>query len=144
MESSSNNTGQNQSQRRPPPPKTLAHKKLPPEVNRILYVRNLPFGITDEDVYDIFGKYGAIRQIRVGNTRSTKGTAYVVYEDIYDAKAALEKLSGFNVANRYLIVLYYKNTNNTKNTNNNAALAREEAALKALQKREGVSGEQQK
>ena len=142
MESSSNNTGQNQSQRRPPPPKTLAHKKLPPEVNRILYVRNLPFGITDEDVYDIFGKYGAIRQIRVGNTRSTKGTAYVVYEDIYDAKAALEKLSGFNVANRYLIVLYYKNTN-TKNTNN-AALAREEAALKALQKREGVSGEQQK
>ena len=142
MESSSNNTGQNQSQRRPPPPKTLAHKKLPHEVNRILYVRNLPFGITDEDVYDIFGKYGAIRQIRVGNTRSTKGTAYVVYEDIYDAKAALEKLSGFNVANRYLIVLYYKNTN-TKN-NNTAALAREEAALKALQKREGVSGEQQK
>ena len=139
MESSSN-TGQNQSQR--PPPPTLAHKKLPPEVNRILYVRNLPFGITDEDVYDIFGKYGAIRQIRVGNTRSTKGTAYVVYEDIYDAKAALEKLSGFNVANRYLIVLYYKNTN-TKNTNN-AVLAREEAALKALQKREGVSGEQQK
>ena len=107
-----------------------------------LYVRNLPFGITDEDVYDIFGKYGAIRQIRVGNTRSTKGTAYVVYEDIYDAKAALEKLSGFNVANRYLIVLYYKNTTTTKN--NTAALAREEAALKALQKREGVSGEQQK
>ena len=109
-----------------------------------MYVRNLPFGITDEDVYDIFGKYGAIRQIRVGNTRSTKGTAYVVYEDIYDAKAALEKLSGFNVANRYLIVLYYKNTNNTTKNNNTAALAREEAALKALQKREGVSGEQQK
>ena len=133
------------SQKKPPPPSNvplLAHKKLPPEVNRILYVRNLPFGITDEDVYDIFGKYGAIRQIRVGNTRSTKGTAYVVYEDIYDAKAALEKLSGFNVANRYLIVLYYKNTTNTKN--NTAALAREEAALKALQKREGVSGEQRK
>ena len=66
----------------------------------------------------------------------------MVYEDIYDAKAALEKLSGFNVANRYLIVLYYKNTNTTKN-NNTAALAREEAALKALQKREGESGEQQ-
>ena len=136
-----NTTHHHSSQKKPPPSVPLAHKKLPPEVNRILYVRNLPFGITDEDVYDIFGKYGAIRQIRVGNTRSTKGTAYVVYEDIYDAKAALEKLSGFNVANRYLIVLYYKNTN-TKN--NNAVLAREEAALKALQKREGVSGEQQK
>ena len=148
MESTSTGHGQNtthhSSQKKPPPPVPLAHKKLPPEVNRILYVRNLPFGITDEDVYDIFGKYGAIRQIRVGNTRSTKGTAYVVYEDIYDAKAALEKLSGFNVANRYLIVLYYKNTNNTTKNNNTAALAREEAALKALQKREGVSGEQQK
>ena len=141
---SGQNTTHHSSQKKPPPPVPLAHKKLPPEVNRILYVRNLPFGITDEDVYDIFGKYGAIRQIRVGNTRSTKGTAYVVYEDIYDAKAALEKLSGFNVANRYLIVLYYKNTNNTNKNNNTAALAREEAALKALQKREGVSGEQQK
>jgi len=39
--------------------------RLPPEVNRILYVKNLPYKITAEDMYDIFGKYGAIRQIRV-------------------------------------------------------------------------------
>lgn len=39
--------------------------RLPPEVNRILYVRNLPYKITAEEMYDIFGKYGAIRQIRV-------------------------------------------------------------------------------
>ena len=31
----------------------------------------------------------------------------MVYEDIYDAKAAVEHLSGFNVANRYLICLFY-------------------------------------
>ena len=30
-----------------------------------------------------------------------------MYEDIYDAKMAVDHLSGFNVANRYLIVLYY-------------------------------------
>uniref|UniRef100_V5IHZ9 Putative splicing factor 3b n=1 Tax=Ixodes ricinus TaxID=34613 RepID=V5IHZ9_IXORI len=42
--------------------------RLPPEVNRILYVRNLPYKISGEEMYDIFGKYGAIRQIRVGNT----------------------------------------------------------------------------
>ena len=89
-------------------PKPLAHKKLPPEVNRILYVRNLPFNITDEDMYDIFGKYGAIRQIRIGQTRDTKGTAYVVYEDIYDAKSAVDSLSGFNVGGRYIVVLYYQ------------------------------------
>lgn len=59
-------------------------------------------------MYDIFGKYGAIRQIRVGNTTETKGTAFVVYEDIFDAKNACDHLSGFNVCNRYLVVLYYQ------------------------------------
>lgn len=39
--------------------------RLPPEVNRVLYIRNLPYKITGEEMYDIFGKYGAIRQIRV-------------------------------------------------------------------------------
>lgn len=39
--------------------------RLPPEVNRVLYVRNLPYKITSDEMYDIFGKYGAIRQIRV-------------------------------------------------------------------------------
>ncbi|XP_033726647.1 splicing factor 3B subunit 6-like [Argopecten irradians] len=82
--------------------------RLPPEVNRILYVRNLPYKITAEEMYDIFGKYGAIRQIRVGNTPESKGTAFVVYEDIFDAKNACDHLSGFNVCNRYLVVLYYQ------------------------------------
>ena len=108
--------------------------RLPPEVNRILYVklvpkvtfdtcRNLPYKITNEEIYDIFGKYGDIRQIRVqesnfdflgllssGETKETRGTAFVVYEDIYDAKDAVEHLSGFNVGGRYLVVLYFQAT----------------------------------
>lgn len=43
-----------------------------------------------------------------GTTPETKGTAYVVYEDIFDAKNACDHLSGFNVCNRYLVVLYYQ------------------------------------
>jgi len=83
--------------------------KLPPEVNRILYVRNLPFNISSEELYAIFGKYGAVYQIRLGNKeKDTRGTAFVVYEDIYDAKAAVDHLSGFNVGGRYLVVLYYQ------------------------------------
>ncbi|XP_054268269.1 splicing factor 3B subunit 6-like [Macrosteles quadrilineatus] len=85
-----------------------ANVRLPPEVNRVLYIRNLPYKITAEEMYDIFGKYGAIRQIRVGNTADTRGTAFVVYEDIFDAKNACDHLSGFNVCNRYLVVLYYQ------------------------------------
>lgn len=57
-------------------------------------------------MYAIFGKYGGIYQIRLGDrNKDTKGTAFVVYEDIYDAKAAVDHLSGFNVGGRYLTVL---------------------------------------
>lgn len=38
----------------------------------------------------------------------------MVYDDIYDAKNAVDHLSGFNVANRYLIVLYYNTSKATK------------------------------
>ena len=85
-------------------------QRLAPEVNRAIYVRNLPFKITAEEMYDIFGKFGAIRQIRLGNAQDTRGTAFVVYEDIYDAKTAVDHLSGFNVCGRYLVVLYYQQT----------------------------------
>ena len=30
----------------------------------------------------------------------TKGTAFVIYDDIFDAKNAVDHLSGFNVAGR--------------------------------------------
>ena len=54
------------------------NSRLPPEVNRILYVRNLPFKITAEELYDIFGKYGAVYQIRLGErSKDTRGTAFV-------------------------------------------------------------------
>ena len=43
-----------------------------------------------------------------GTAAETRGTAFVVYEDIFDAKNACDHLSGFNVCNRYLVVLYYQ------------------------------------
>ena len=50
-----------------------ASARLPPEVNRALYVRNLPYKITPEELYEIFGRYGGIRQIRLGNKPDTRG-----------------------------------------------------------------------
>ena len=104
--------------------------RLPPEVNRFLFVRNLPFKITAEEMYDIFGKYGAIRQIRLGDKQDTRGTAFVVYEDIYDAKSAVDHLSGFNVCGRYLVVLYYQQQRAQKNFDN-AAKRKEIDEMKA-------------
>ena len=57
--------------------------------------------MTAEELYGIFGKYGAVYQIRLGERhKDTRGTAFVVYEDIYDAKAAVDHLSGFNVGGK--------------------------------------------
>ena len=44
----------------------------------------------------------------IGTASDTKGTAFVVYEDIFDAKHACEHLSGFNLMGRYLVVLYFQ------------------------------------
>lgn len=93
-------------------------------------------------MYDIFGKYGAIRQIRLGNEKSTLGTAFVVYEDVFDARRAREKLSGFNVCGRYLIVLYYqpkkmqKREDQKRKQEEIAALRKQYAALKREQEEE--------
>lgn len=82
--------------------------RLAPDVSRILYVKSLPFKITAEELYDLFGRFGAVRQIRLGTTAETRGRAFVVYEDLMDAKAALEKLTGFNVMGRYITLLYHR------------------------------------
>ncbi len=46
--------------------------------------------------------------MRQGIANNTKGTAFVVYEDVMDAKQACDKLNGFNFQNRYLVVLYHQ------------------------------------
>ncbi|KAF4575107.1 hypothetical protein EYR36_006463 [Pleurotus pulmonarius] len=81
--------------------------KLPPGANRILFVKNLNYQITGEDLYDLFGRYGSIRQIRIGNEQKTKGTAFVVFDDVMDAKNALDHLNGFHLQERYIVVLYH-------------------------------------
>lgn len=45
-------------------------------------------------------------QVRQGIANNTKGTAFVVYEDVLDAKQACDKLNGFNFQNRYLVGMY--------------------------------------
>mmetsp|Transcript_36249 Transcript_36249/g.82613 ORF Transcript_36249/g.82613 Transcript_36249/m.82613 type:complete len:132 (+) Transcript_36249:34-429(+) len=113
-----------------------ANSRLPPEVNRVLYVRNLPFKITTEELYDLFGRYGALRQIRRGNSKDTKGTAFVVYEDIYDAKNACDNLSGFNVMDRYLICLYYQTNKSFKK----AETGKRQEDIDKLKQKYGVKG----
>ncbi|KAI9833113.1 MAG: hypothetical protein M1826_000480 [Phylliscum demangeonii] len=35
--------------------------KLAPEVNRALFVKNLSYNVTSEELFDLFGKFGPVR-----------------------------------------------------------------------------------
>ena len=63
------------------------------------------FNITGPDLYDLFGKYGPIRQIRLGTDTNlkTKGTAYVVFESPDDSAEAMTHLNGFHLMERYIV-----------------------------------------
>jgi RNA recognition motif-containing protein len=63
------------------------------------------FNLTGPDLYEVFGKYGPIRQIRLGNNSDlkTKGTAYIVFESPDDAREAQTHLNGFHLMERYIV-----------------------------------------
>jgi len=46
-------------------------------------------------------------QVRQGIANNTKGTAFVVYEDVMDAKQACDKLNGYNFQQRYLVGMLF-------------------------------------
>ena len=84
----------------------LQRRGFGPEVSRIVYVKSLPYSTTGHDLYRIFGKFG-IRQVRLGNSEKTKGTAYIVFNTMQDAKRAVDALSGFNMEGRFLTLVYF-------------------------------------
>ncbi|CRK14100.1 Splicing factor 3B subunit 6-like protein like [Verticillium longisporum] len=110
--------------------------KLVPEVNRALFVKNLSYNVTPEELFDLFGKFGPIRQVRQGIANNTKGTAFVVYEDVMDAKQACDKLNGFNFQNRYLVVLYHQPEKMLNRTKEDLEARRE--SLAQLKKQHGI------
>jgi RNA recognition motif-containing protein len=57
-----------------------------PGFNDILFTNNLNYQIIGEDLYDLFGCYKSKIQIRIDNEVKTKGTAFVVFDDVMDVR----------------------------------------------------------
>ena len=69
-----------------------------------IYVGNLSFGATEQQVRDLFSEYGKIESLAMINDRDTgrfRGFAFVEMEDAA-AKAAIEALNGLEVDGRVL------------------------------------------
>lgn len=50
----------------------MSQFKLPADANRIVFVRHLPDSISHSELYELFGRYGAIEQIRLYATERSQ------------------------------------------------------------------------
>jgi RNA recognition motif-containing protein len=72
-----------------------------------IYVGNLSWSATQDDLYELFSQYGKVTRAQVISDRDTgrsRGFGFVEMEDDAEAQKALEALNGFNHQNRPLMV----------------------------------------
>lgn len=72
-----------------------------------LYVGNLPWSTTDNDLYDLFESAGGVENVRVVTDRDTgrsKGFGFVEMMSEDDATNAIQKLDGTDFCGRQLRV----------------------------------------
>ncbi len=76
-------------------------------MSKKLYVGNLPFSATEEDIRALFEPHGALSTVAVITDRETgrpRGFGFVEFEDDGSAEAAMRALDGMDMAGRNLRV----------------------------------------
>lgn len=77
------------------------------ELGKRLYVGNLPFSVTEEELRALFGQHGAVVGVDLITERETgrlRGFGFVEMEDSAAADAAIESLDGSDLGGRNLKV----------------------------------------
>ena len=82
---------------------------------RILLIANLTKKTaTAEELYKLFREFGPIRQVRLGRTPATEGTAIVVFERCDSAEAAQQAMNDLALGKRRLRVSVYDEVKDRK------------------------------
>ncbi|MBI1336335.1 MAG: RNA-binding protein [Phycisphaera sp.] len=72
-----------------------------------IYVGNLSFKSTEDDIRDLFGQHGNVEEVAIITDRETgrsRGFAFVTMSDSGEANAAIEAINGMEVGGRALTV----------------------------------------
>ncbi len=72
-----------------------------------LYVGNLPWSTSSDDLAQLFGQIGQLADAVVINDRNTgrsRGFGFVEYESVEDAQQAIQKFAGYELNGRKLVV----------------------------------------
>ncbi|KAM0455214.1 hypothetical protein ACHAPV_000503 [Trichoderma viride] len=72
-----------------------------------LFVRNLPYTATEEDLHQKFGEFGTLQEVHLPSNASgaRKGFALVLYDDSSDAVKAFQALDGVTFQGRILHII---------------------------------------
>ena len=76
-------------------------------MSKKLYVGNLPFSSTEEDLKDLFGRHGSVASVAVITDRETgrpRGFAFVEMEEASAAEEAVRALDGTDLGGRSIRV----------------------------------------
>ena len=74
---------------------------------RVIFIGNIPFEITEEQLIDIFKEVGPVHSFRLMFDRETgrsRGYAFCEYADSETAASAIRNLSGYEIGGRHLKV----------------------------------------
>ncbi|XP_054717886.1 squamous cell carcinoma antigen recognized by T-cells 3-like [Uloborus diversus] len=71
-----------------------------------LFIKNLPFSTTKEDLENMFKEYGSLKEVRIVTYRNghSKGLAYVEYQDEASASNAVVKMDGTQIMDHIISV----------------------------------------
>ncbi|MBM4147994.1 MAG: RNA-binding protein [Lentisphaerae bacterium] len=72
-----------------------------------LYIGNVPFSSTEDDIKDLFSQFGQVARCHLVIDRETnrsRGFAFVEMGSDDEARQAMEKLNGYDIDGRKLVV----------------------------------------
>ncbi|XP_042520467.1 multiple RNA-binding domain-containing protein 1 isoform X2 [Macadamia integrifolia] len=102
-----------------------------------LFVRNLPYSATEDDLAELFSKFGNVSQVHIvvdKDTKRSKGIAYVLYTIPESALRALEELDNSIFQGRLLHIMPAKQQNPSEKQQSSVAAGQTSKTFK--QKRE--------
>ncbi|VFQ95170.1 unnamed protein product [Cuscuta campestris] len=98
-----------------------------------LFIRNLPYSTTEDELGEHFSKYGSVSEVHIvvdKEARRSKGFAYILYSLPEDAARALEELDGSIFQGRLLHVMPAKQKISSKNQEVNGSGKQSSQTLK--------------
>ncbi|KAF7193653.1 Cleavage stimulation factor subunit 2 [Pseudocercospora fuligena] len=91
---------------------------------RVVFIGNIPYGVSEEQIMDIFGRAGQVVNFRLVYDKETgqpKGFGFLEYTDTDAAASAVRNLNDFDLKGRTLRVDYSNDNRGTSNQNQNQA-----------------------